>query len=344
MRRRLISAGKRLALYTSARLRTADLLRPRNQHSVSALLFHRFFDPDEPKHRGIERLRRELDWLRTNYTPISLPQFIHCLRYGDFPDRAVLVTTDDALIDLLAVHDEFRAFNVPLSVFVCVGWTASESKGSGEDLVARAAAAIQWYEGEDLLIRLGGGRGFALSPANKVGNIDRLITERTELLPYLEELCNRIEGLVDAPRKFCTWSELQSLAAAGVSVGAHSVTHVWMSTTTEIRRHFEIAESKRLCEMMIPGSCQAFAYPYGMIETQSESTRVELKRTGYEVAFLTHSEFITGTSDTFTLPRITMSDESMSLREFQARASGAGIAMRRLKALIYTSAPKKPSF
>ena len=81
-----------------------------------------------------------------------------------------------------------------------------------------------------------------------------------------------------------------------------------------------------------------------MIETQSESTRVELKRTGYEVAFLTHSEFITGTSDTLTLPRITMPDESMSLREFQARASGAGIAMRRLKALIYTSAPKKPSF
>ena len=332
MKQRLVQAARRLALTASAGLGVPNLLRPRSQPSVSALLFHRFFDPGEHRRQGVERLRRQLEWLRANYTPISLPQFMEGLRSGVLPERAVLVTADDARIDLLGVIEEFKAFDVPLAVFVCAGWTASASKGTGTDLVARAAVAIQWHEQADVELRFGRNRVFALSQANKAQNIDRLIAECDDLTPDLEELCDRVEGMVDAPPQCCTWSDLQGLLAAGVSMGAHSVTHVCMSTTSAIRRRFEIAESKRLCELML-GPCHTFAYPYGTPETQSEATRAELESAGYAAAFLTHSEFITAKSDVFALPRISMPDVSMSLREFKARASGAGIALRRLKAL-----------
>lgn len=329
----LVQTGRDLALTAIVGLGIPNLLRPRGQPSVSALLFHRFFDPGERRHCGVERLRRQLEWLRANYTPISLPQFIDGLRSGVLPDRAVLVTADDGRVDLLDVFEEFRAFEVPLAVFVCAGWTASASKGNSADLVARAAVAIQWHEQADIEVRLGHDRVFALSQANKAQNIDRLIAERDELAPDLEELCQRVEAMVDAAPQCCTWSDLQGLLAAGVSIGAHSVTHVRMSTASAIRRRFEIAESKRLCELML-GPCRTFAYPYGTPETQTEATRVDLESAGYAAAFLTHSEFITAKSDVFALPRIAMPDLSISLREFKARAGGAGIALRRLKALV----------
>lgn len=335
MRKRVARAVRRLGLRASAALGIPDRLRPRDGSSVAALLFHAFFDPGEPRARGIERLRRQLDWLRESHTPISLRQLAAGLEGGALPDRAVLVTADDALLDVLEVADEFRAFDVPLSVFVCAGWTASASLGAGEDLIAHAAAAIQWYEGPDIEVQLSGGGAISLSPANKASNIERLITRSDELRPDLADLCARIENFDESPSRCCSWDALRDLARAGVGIGAHSVTHVPLSRTSAVRGRFEIAESKRLCEQML-GSCDAFAYPFGMAESHSEANRAELQRAGFTIAFLTGSEFITQSSDALTLPRIAMPDESMSLPEFRARASGAGIAAQRLRTLLRT--------
>jgi peptidoglycan/xylan/chitin deacetylase (PgdA/CDA1 family) len=333
MKKRLVRSGRRLALSASALLGTHRWFRPRAEASASVLLFHRFFEPGEPHKKGIERLRRQLAWLRQRYTPVSLPRFVQSLESGSLPHRAVLVTSDDALTDILHVVDEFKAFDVPLSAFVCAGWTAAASQGTGADLMARAAAAIQWHEGPDVEFRLGSGRSIHVSPPTKAKVIDQLIVERDEWMPDLEELSSRLERLAGAPYHCCTWSELQTLVRAGVSMGAHSVTHIRMSQASSLRRHFEINESKRLCEAML-GPCHTFAYPYGMDGTHCNATRAELRRAGYEAAFLTHSDFITAKSDKMTLPRISMPDGAISQREFQARASGAGIVMRRLGTLM----------
>lgn len=334
MKRRLIEAGRNAAFAAGVKAGVPRWLRPQGQAAANALLFHRFFDAGEARASGLERLRRELDWLRQHHTPISLSRLTSGLQNGDLPDRAVLVTADDALIDLIDVVAELKAFDVPLAVYVCAGWTAAASQGTGDDLVARAAAAIQWHEGQDVELRFGHGRMLALSPNNKARNIDYLIRERDALLPDLEELCTRIESYVKGPRQCCTWSELRDLKASGVvELGAHSVTHVWMSTTSPTRMAFEIGESKRLCDAQL-GGCASFAYPFGMAETHSAQTRQALIDAGYTTAFLTHSDFITANSDTLTLPRISMPDESMAHSEFVGRASGMGIAMRRMKSML----------
>ncbi len=248
------------------------------------------------------------------------------------PDSAVLVTSDDASTDVLHVAEEFKAFEVPLSMFVCAGWAAIASAGIGEDLIARAAASIQSYDGDDVEIRCGD-RTFALSAQTKAGNIATVIAEREALRPNLEELCVRIEALVGHRADCCTWDELRRLASADVEIGAHSVTHVNLSRVSALRRRFEIAESKRLCESLI-GRCEAFAYPYGMANTHNAATRAELRVAGFSAAFLSHADFITARSDPMTLPRFAMPNEPMSFAEFRARASGAGIVMRQLKGLL----------
>lgn len=316
-------------------LGTPRLYWKRGQPTVATLLFHRFVDTEEAHSDGIDRLRRQLQWLHSNYTPISLSRFVSGLHDDSLPDNAVLVTTDDALTNIFEVADEFKSFEVPLSAFVCAGWTASASSGTGEDLTARAVAAIQWYDGNRIEAVFGNGRRLMLTETDKAQNIDTLIAESSLPQPELAELCERLEGPRSQWRRICcTWNELRELAGKGVGIGAHSVSHVRLSRTSPIRCRFEIAESKRLCEALL-GRCEAFAYPYGTPESHSAQTRDELQRAGFTVAFLTHSDLVTASSDSMTLPRMAMPDEVMTLPEFQARARGAGIALRRVKELLF---------
>lgn len=330
--RKLTKSAAWALMSSAVRVGALDLLRPRNSPSATALLFHRFFAPGEPRRRSLDRLRRTLLWLQTNFTPLSLPEFVAALTKKELPDQALLVTTDDALIDLVSIVEEFNEFQIPLSAFVCVGWTAAASKGTGEDLLARTVSAIQWYEGPDLEVRLGPHFRLALSDGMKARNIDNLLQEYRELTPYMTDFCDHIEGLANTPRQCCTWEELRQLTQAGVSIGAHSVTHVRMSSVSEQRLRFEVNESKRLCELFLE-ACDAFAYPFGMSDTHNLITRNAVEAAGFSAAFLTHSDYITHQSDVLTLPRIALPDEPMSMDEFRARAGGASIALRRIKGL-----------
>lgn len=242
------------------------------------------------------------------------------------------MTCDDAERDLLDVVDIFKSFEIPLVIFVCAGWTAVASRATGEDPLARAVASIQWHDSGDINIAFSEGQRLQLTDSMRAINIDRLIRDRDMVQPFLEDLSERIEAHVAVPRSCCTWAELRDCLGNGVEVGAHSVSHVWLSQVSASRRHFEIAESKYLCETML-GPCPSFAYPYGMAETHSTATREEVALAGYSTAFLTHSDFITSRSDLLTLPRITLPDESISQIEFEARAGGIGIAARHLKAV-----------
>ena len=311
-----------------SQLQIATRIRP----SVTALLFYRFFAEGETRQAGVDRLRRNLDWLCANFVPISLPEFIagHCR--GSLPYSTVLVTTDDASLDLIEVADEFANFNTPLSIFVCAGWTAVASAGTGEDLLARAVSNIEWYDGDGVEISFGS-RQLVLQQDSKSRNIDTLIAERELVSPDLEELCAQIERLAPREAACCSWEQLRGLASAGVSIGAHSVTHVNLSQTSSLRCKFEIGESKRLCEALI-GQCDAFAYPYGGSHHHSQATRGELESSGFSTAFLTRPDFIAVGSDALTLPRIAIPDETISLAEFRARVRGASVLINRLRETV----------
>ena len=330
-------SSRTIGLLASALLGTPRLFRDSRQANVSAQLFHRFFGDGEPRQNGIDRLRRELEWLRSAYQPISLAQFVEGMAKGSLPDRAVLVTTDDAHRDVLDVSGEFAAFEVPFAVFVCAGWTAAASEGTGEDLLARTVSAIQWYEGDVAEVRYGN-RSMVLSPAAKAANIDALLSLPDLAPAELEGLCKRIEALTPKRGAGCTWAELRDLARSdAVGIGAHSVSHIKLSLASPLRQRYEIAESKRLCEALI-GRCESFAYPYGTDDAHSAATRDALRSAGFTTGFLTHSDFITARSDPLTLPRLSMPDDPMGQREYRARAQGAGIAARRLKQALRRAA------
>jgi len=298
------------------------------------LMRHRFVF-DESRADSLNRLRRELAWLKANFTVISLSDFSDGLIRDSLPDNALIFTTDDVHLDVFEVFEVFREFEMPLSMFVPLGWTASLPPSLRGTLI-EAVTLLQWYEGEPISIDFGKGENISISETSRSESIDWLLDHGERLAGDLPELCDRLAALPGShvrrqtKRTTCSWEELEQMNAAGVEMASHSISHPRLSQMSTRRRRFELIESKRVIETHF-GPCSAFAYPYGTPDSHSDASRQSLEEAGYSCAFLTHSDVVTTTSPRFSLPRICIPDSPIPFNEFRARTRGGGIILQRVR-------------
>lgn len=302
---------------------------------LRAILFHHFFFDGESSADARERLKRQCDWLCRNYHLVTLGEVQRGLATGSLPRNALLVTIDDAKIEILRVLDVFQSFDVPISIFACVGWSARESSGpvSPEIALATLVTNIQWYQGPPLELNIEGqilmigGDGDQRARA-----IDSILTcADWSKLDVPRELDWKRQG--QGPRVCCSIDELADIASERVAIGGHSVTHIKLATASLPRLDYEVGATQKILTDAI-GHCGSFAYPYGMDGTHDDATHRAIREAGFELAFLTHSDLISAGTDRFRLPRISMPDRAMSHAEFRLRAAGAGIPYRKLKRLF----------
>ena len=308
-------------------------LFPVRTAALTTVLYHGFCFDEEPRQRARDRLRRQLDWLRETYRPLTLERCHQALADGAFPPRALLVTADDAKIDLLEMHEEFVAFGVPLCVFVCAGWTAQASDVEADGLLARAVATLEWYSGPEAVLSIGEqSRKVAIGGTSRSATIDEILAAPHEFLPHLEELLTRVAQAGRAPtrRTICSWPELVSLRERGVQFGSHSVSHIRLASASDVRLQFEIGEAKRLIECKL-APCASFAYPFGTEGTWNERTTAAVRAAGTTTAFLTHPGFAAADSDARHLPRFALPERAMSDAEYRGRVGAAGVALRAIK-------------
>ncbi|MEP7301471.1 MAG: polysaccharide deacetylase family protein [Caldimonas sp.] len=330
-----MSSLKGLAFAIAGMPAMRRLLPPRTA-ALTTVLYHGFFFAGEPRQRARDRLRRQLEWLSRSYRPLTLEQCQQALATGTVPPDALLVTADDAKVDLLEVHEEFAAFGVPLCVFVCAGWTAQASELSADDLLARTVAALEWQAGPDAVVSLGPeARPLSLGPASRSATIDALLAAPGYFVPHLEELLARLAqaGPTAGPRTICSWPELVSLKEKGVRFGSHSVSHIRLAAASQSRLRFEVAEAKRLIERKL-APCTAFAYPFGTEGTWNARTTTVVRASGASIAFLTHPGFATTGSELLHLPRFALPERAMPDAEYRGRVAGAGVALGALKARL----------
>ena len=82
-----------------------------------------------------------------------------------------------------------------------------------------------------------------------------------------------------------TTDQLRSLAAAGMTIGAHTISHPILSRVDEQQAHAEMAESKERLESITGSKVPLFAYPNGKPGTDYTMTHVRLAReAGFEAA------------------------------------------------------------
>jgi peptidoglycan/xylan/chitin deacetylase (PgdA/CDA1 family) len=78
-----------------------------------------------------------------------------------------------------------------------------------------------------------------------------------------------------------SWTELQSLAAAGWEVGSHTATHPHLTQADDATLEDELSSSKAACEHHLQGPCGSLAYPYGDVDARVVAATA---RAGYSAA------------------------------------------------------------
>jgi peptidoglycan/xylan/chitin deacetylase (PgdA/CDA1 family) len=101
-------------------------------------------------------------------------------------------------------------------------------------------------------------------------------------------------------REMLGWSQIRDMARAGISFGAHSMTHPDLRklSTEDVSR--EILGSKDALEDRLGQAVSSFAYPFGLFDARSRSLVQEHFAAGVSDAL----GFVEPTSDPWTLERL----------------------------------------
>jgi peptidoglycan/xylan/chitin deacetylase (PgdA/CDA1 family) len=97
------------------------------------------------------------------------------------------------------------------------------------------------------------------------------------------------------------WRELREMAAAGMEIGSHSLTHPFLhrASAADIRREF--GESKRILEEGLGQPVTLASLPYG---TAGEDTRAVMAELGYRAVCTSEPGLVGRHTDHLALPRI----------------------------------------
>ncbi|HEM46207.1 MAG TPA: polysaccharide deacetylase family protein [Alphaproteobacteria bacterium] len=143
-------------------------------------------------------------------------------------------------------------------------------------------------------------------------------TRREEALAALREWSGRSDEA--AGRLLLDWEELDRMAAAGVDVEAHGVTHDMLTGLPDEAVRRELAESQESLRARGHGRHRLFAYPAGRHDARVARLTAEA---GFDAAFTIERRLMGPADDPFALPRLMLHQGmSASEDEFLMRVPG----------------------
>jgi len=114
-------------------------------------------------------------------------------------------------------------------------------------------------------------------------------------------------------------AELRELADAGMTIGAHTLSHPMLSQMPEELAFQEISQGRARLEAALSKPVWALAYPFGNSEAVSAREPELARRAGFKCAFMNVEDAKDG--GWFAFPRIHVSS-AMTLAELEAHVSG----------------------
>jgi peptidoglycan/xylan/chitin deacetylase (PgdA/CDA1 family) len=290
-----------------------------------------------------ETFRQQLRLLKKNYTVISPEDFLAwCEEHRKLPPKAVLLTCDDGLLnnltDMLPVlqQEQLKCF------FFVTGTSAGECRST------------LWYEDLFLLFFCTRSGPFEISCGNleihgDLATIDKRRSVWWNAVKRLSQVDtqNRTAFLRQArltlgrgamerknspvnERRFGLLKndELRALAVAGMTIGAHTLTHPMLSHCPPELAYVEIVESRIRLEAALQTPVWALAYPFGDRESVTPQVVNMARDAGYKAAFMNFGGGLGAELPPHALPRIHVTAQ-MSLAELEANVAGFYAALQR---------------
>jgi peptidoglycan/xylan/chitin deacetylase (PgdA/CDA1 family) len=146
-----------------------------------------------------------------------------------------------------------------------------------------------------------------------------------------------VSGWLGRPHPYAEWTrvvteaELRRLAAAGLEIGAHTVTHPDLTTLTRQEATDELRRGRESLEEILGRPVDVVAYPYGRANAE---TVAAAREAGFRAACLTEGEG--SWSDPLCLPRQAMANRDTVTGLLLKRHGVHEPVMRRVRPLLRT--------
>lgn len=116
---------------------------------------------------------------------------------------------------------------------------------------------------------------------------------------------------------YMSWEQIRTLAAAGVTIGHHTVSHAHLPTVDDGSLAGEISNATRRFRAELGVEPRLFAYPYGEYGLREQNVAREA---GFAAAFGQHSGVMHADEDLFGLPRFALNERFGTLDRFRLAA------------------------
>jgi peptidoglycan/xylan/chitin deacetylase (PgdA/CDA1 family) len=282
---------------------------------LQVLLFHRVHataDPLFPGEMTAARFRECLRWIADWFNVLPLGEAIGALAAGTLPARALSVTFDDGYADNVDVAlPILREIGIPATFFVASGYldggrmwndTVIEAvRRTRQPSLSLAAAALPDVATGTL--------------DERRGAIATLIAALKHLPPKRREssaaLVGEAAGVSLPDDLMMTTAQLRALAAAGMEIGGHTVSHPILALLDDTEAREEIAAGREALAAITRQPIRLFAYPNGKPHADYRSRDVDIvKSLGFDAAFSTAWGVASSATSRYELPRFTPWDRT----------------------------------
>jgi len=276
-----------------------------------------------------EAFRLQLQFLKSRYHVVHPDDFHTWIEHGkQLPPRAVLVTCDDGLLNTLTDMLPVLQSEGVSCLFLVTAASCSNEPG------------MLWYEelyhlmrakplGTDLQLpqekatHASSSTSFQSQWWSAVKKASRLdASTRADWMRQVRDRCGPTQTFQSERRwRLLKVAELKQLADAGMSIGAHTLTHPILSLCSDEEVRREIRESKINIERALGRPAWAFAYPFGNPSTLGDRELRLAREAGFACAFLNVEHWGSEPPNPFALPRTHVTSDT-TLPEFAAHLSG----------------------
>jgi peptidoglycan/xylan/chitin deacetylase (PgdA/CDA1 family) len=276
---------------------------------LRVLAYHRVDEPGaQPDlHPGLlsatpADFERQMRSLARRWCVVSLGEVLRARRGARLQARAVLLTFDDAYRDFgTRAWPILARLGLPATLFVPTGYPDRPEREFWWDRLYRALRGSR-------LSRLDTPVGpLALAtPGRRLRAFRRLRTFLKSLphqkaMDLVEELCRQLGDSPPANRVL-GWAELRRLAAAGVSLAAHTRTHPLLHRLEPAQVRDEALGALADLRREVGDAPPVLAYPSGGHDARA---RAVLREAGFELAFTTRpGVYDPRESDPLRIPRL----------------------------------------
>ena len=121
-----------------------------------------------------------------------------------------------------------------------------------------------------------------------------------------------------------SWNQIREMQKDGVTIGAHTSSHLHMNFQSPKRLYNELNHSNNRFKEELGDIPTLFAYPYGETSLTIETI---VKETGYVAAFGQHSGAFSGDDNPFNLPRFPMNEKYGNIGRFKTAINSLALSV-----------------